>query len=259
MVTKLYYFKSKKSFLKWCREREYSRKACIKAWTGQGYYYARGKNHISKHTPHLDKRRGKKLGRGPWRHMHDLGKAVKKLDSGVKRVSLRHAKKHSRRLRGGKRLEVKLAKAIHAKTIAKAVKKARQLWVRIPAVRSLAAEIWEWIPKKYKQGRHKAWTYIMALALAYNIYKRAKETGADPQAYDWEHLVDWSLGYRDARELVKQVLGKSIEEVYRESYERWKHLQQLYSDEERAAYRLEKELNEVARYELEHLDELLAL
>ncbi|MCE4603301.1 MAG: hypothetical protein F7B18_08980 [Desulfurococcales archaeon] len=169
MVTKLYYFKSKRQLLEWCRDRGYSLKACERAWTGPGYYYARGRAHISKHVPHLDKRRGGKLGGGPWRHTHDLEKAVSRLRDGVKRASVRAARQVARSIKSSKRLRQKLARAIAARAASKLVKAARQRWFRIPAVRQLASEIWEWIPRRYKEGRHKVWTYVMALSLAYYI------------------------------------------------------------------------------------------
>lgn len=257
MVTKLYLFKTKSQLLRWCKERGYSKKACEKAWTGPGYYYARGKAHISKHVPHLDRRRGGRIGRGPWRHTHDLRKAISRLRNGIKKASVKAAGRVARRIKGTRRLRQKLAKAIAARTVSRLVKAARQRWYRIPAVKQLAEEIWEWIPKRYKRGRDRVWTYIMALALAYNIYKRAREKGVDPYQYDWKELVDWSLGYREARELARQILGRTLEEIHRESLERWKRLSSKYQEEREALRELERELDEVARWELEHLDEII--
>ncbi len=257
MVTKLYYFRTKRSLLKWCKDRGYSSKACEKAWTGPGYYYARSRSHISKHTPHLDKRRKGRQGRGPWRHTHDLEKAVRRLDDGVKRASAKASIRLARKAGLPSRARPKLARTIRAKTMAKALRRAR-LWVRIPAVRSLAAEVWEWIPKKYRRGRFRAWTYIMALALAYNIYKRAKEKGVDPYTYDWKEFIDWSLGYRYAKEVVKEALGRTLEEIAREGMERWEALRRRYEGEDWESA-IERELDEVARYELEHIDDLITL
>ncbi len=257
MVTKLYLFRTKRSLLRWCRERGYSLRACERAWTGPGYYYARSRTHISKHTPHLDKRRGRRVGRGPWRHTHDLAKAVSRLRDGVRRASVKAAGSVARKARLPPKAKAKLARAIAAKTASRAVKAARQRWVRIPAVRALASDVWEWIPKRYKSGKDRAWTYIMALALAYSIYKRAREKGVDPYAYDWEHLIDWSLGYRYAREVVREALGKTLEEMAREDMERWEALRRRY-EEEAWERMVERELDEIARYELEHLDEIMA-
>ncbi|BAF34750.1 hypothetical protein APE_0730a [Aeropyrum pernix ovoid virus 1] len=258
MVTKLYKFNTKKQLLKWCEERGYSRRACEKAWTGPGYYYARSRNHISKHTPHLDKRRGKRVGRGAWRHTHDLAKTVRRLKNGVKQGAVkgaaRLARKSGLKSRDARRA---LARAIAAKTLAQAVKRARRTWVRSPAIRRLAEDVWDWIPKRYKRGKDRVWTYITALALAKAIHDRAREKGVDPYQYDWKELIDWSLGYYYAKSLVKEALGKTLEEIAREDMARWEHVRRMYegSEWERMVV---KELDDVARYELEHLDELIA-
>ncbi|MEB2836104.1 MAG: hypothetical protein GSR80_000120 [Desulfurococcales archaeon] len=255
MVTKLYYFKSKRQLLKWCRERNYSLKACEEAWSGSGYYYARGRSHISKHVPHLDKRRGGRVGGGPWRHTHDLASRLKR---SVEKASARAAGSLARRAGLPRRAKEKLARAIAARTLSRTVKAARRLWARIPAVKRLAEDIWGWIPRRYREGRHRAWTYIAALALAYSIYKRARERGVDPYQYDWEHLIDWSLGYRHAKQVVREALGKTLEELQREGLERWRSLRSRYAEGEWARA-VERELDEIAKYELEHLDELIAL
>ncbi|MCE4608828.1 MAG: hypothetical protein F7C36_00390 [Desulfurococcales archaeon] len=257
MVTKLYYFKTKKTFLKWCKARNYSIRACQKAWTGPGYYYARGRNHISKHVKHLDLRRGGREGKGPWRHTHDLEKAIQKLKRAIRSASLRLANRTARKTVPRKKIAKKLADIYTIKTAKKTVKAARQRWVRLKPIRQLAQEIWGWIPRRYREGKNRVWTYIMVLALARAIYRLAKERGVDPYQYDWKELIDWSLGYREALDLVRQVMGRSIEDLHREALERWKHLKQKYKDE--APELFEQELDEIARYELEHLDELLAL
>ncbi|BBC20956.1 putative Glutamyl-tRNAGlu reductase [Aeropyrum globular virus 1] len=256
MVTKLYFFKTKKQLLKWCEERGYSKRACEKAWTGPGHYYARSRSHISKHTPHLDRRRGKKVGRGPWRHTHDVIKVVRRLKREVSKASKSQAKKVTKKLGAGKKVESKAVKAITAKALAKALKRARQTWARSPAVRSLAEDIWRWIPKRYKRGKDRVWTYIMALALAKAIHDRAKEKGIDPYQYDWKELVDWSLGYHYAKGLVREALGKTLEEIAKEDLERWKYISRMYEDSEWEKM-VARELDDVARYELEHLDDII--
>lgn len=247
MVSKLYHFTNKKQFLKWCKERSYHKKACLKAWDGPGYYYSRGRNHISKHIPYLDKRRGKRIGLGVWRHVHDIDKLVKK-------TSVRVAKRSPFRKTDHKK---KLAKAFAVKTMSRSAKIARSRWLKSKPVRTLAKEIWSWIPRRYKKGRGRVWTFIMASALAYEIYKRAKEKGVDPLQYDWQHIIDWSLGYRHALSVVKEAIGKTVQEFLDEQLARWKALRHMYSEEwEKEAGR---ELDEIAMYELNHLDDLIAV
>lgn len=83
MVTKLYYFRTKKEFEKWLKELGCLKKG-LKWWRGKGHYYHRGECHISKYTRSLDVKRtskyrtGKsKIGKGPWRHTHDISRVAK--------------------------------------------------------------------------------------------------------------------------------------------------------------------------------------
>ena len=261
MVTRLYYFKTKKSLLRWCRDRGYSLRACEKAWTGPGYYYARGKAHISKHVPHLDRRRGKKIGRGPWRHVHDaVGRIVRSLkkraDREAEKLARRTLRRIARKKKPPKRLREKTLELARVKLAKRAARRARR--GLSPAVKELAEYLWRQIPKKYKRGRDRVWTYVAVLALARQIYKRAREKGVDPYQYDWAQLIDWSLGYREALDYVKQAIGKTQEELHRESLERWEYLRRRYQEEKEEALReFERELDEIIKYELDHLDEII--
>ncbi len=259
MVTKLYYFASKQAYLKWCKERKYKRSACEKAWTGPGYYYARSKSYISKHVKHLDLRRGKREGKGPWRHTHDLERLVRKVKAGLERYVRERARKiaEKKAAKAPKKLQAKLAKTVEARTAARAAKAASRKWTRSKAVRELADYLWRQIPRRYKRGKEKAWTYIAVLALAKAILDRAREKGVDPYQYDWKELIDWSLGYRYAEGVVREVLGKTAEETARELERKLKYYEELYGSG--ATTRLERELDEIARYELEHLDDYLGV
>ncbi len=205
MPTKLYYFRTKKQLLKWCRERGYSKRACEEAWTGPGYYYARSRKHISKHVPHLDKRRGGKIGRGPWRHVNDLERVIKRLNKHVKRSVEKRVKKIVKKTRRkvGPR---KAAKLVLAKTVKKARKQPKQ-------VLEIASYLWRQIPRKYREGKHRKWTFISTIALAKYIYNKARNRGIDWKAIDWAHEIDWSEGYRYAKSIVDKLLGSEKEYV----------------------------------------------
>jgi len=255
MVTKLYYFASKKAFISWCKKRKYDMKACEAAWTGPGYYYARRKDYISKHVEHLDLRRGGKEGRGPWRHTHDIEKAVRSIKHMLSRHAREKAAKRLEKRKLPRRLRKKIVEATEARIAARAARKAKA-WTRSKAVQELADYLWRNIPRRYKQGKDKAWTYVAVLALAKSIIDRAREKGVDPYQYDWKELIDWSLGYNYAKELVRQVMGRTMKEVIDEHHAKWKHYKERY-DERRAAELLEQELDAITKYELDHLDEFL--
>ncbi len=199
MVTKLYYFRTKKALLKWCRERGYSKRACEEAWTGPGYYYARSKKRISKHVPHLDLRRGHREGKGPWRHIHDLERTIAKLNKHVRGEVRKRAEKITRKTRK----KVKPSKA-EKLVLARTIKRTKKL---LRPVREIAAYLWEHIPRKYREGKHRKWTYISTIALAKYIYKLAKENDLDWRAYDWIHEIDWNEGYGYAKREVERLLG----------------------------------------------------
>ena len=204
MVTKLYYFKTKQQLLKWCKERGYSKRACEEAWTGPGYYYARSKKHISKHVPHLDMRRGHKVGKGPYRHIHDIEKVIRKLNKHVREGIRKRAKTITRKARKIK--PRKAEKLVLARTIRKTKKLPRP-------VKEIAAYLWNNIPRKYREGKHKKWTYISTIALAKYIYRLAKENDLDWKAVDWVHEIDWEQGYNYARREVERLLGSKKEYV----------------------------------------------
>ncbi len=248
MPTKLYYFKTLKQLLKWCRERGYSKKACREAWTGPGYYYARSRKHISKHVPHLDRRRGGKIGSGPWRHVHDFEKAVRRLrkyvknrvDKTVKRV----ARKLSRKV--GRRKAVKAAKTLVLTQIPRRARKARVT----REVREIADYLWSVIPRKYREGKDKVWTYIAVLALAKYIHRKAREKSVDWRAFDWKEEIDWREGYRYAKSIVDKLIGydtKYIEIPEEEIIRRLKELEQYGKVE------IEVELDPAKLWELKHL------
>ncbi len=195
MPTKLYYFKTKKELLRWCRERGYSLDACRDAWTGPGYYYARSRTHISKHVEHLDKRRGKKIGRGSWRHLHD---SFERLVRHTRKVAGKRVKRLVKRGVKPRRAE----KIVLARTIKRSRKLPRE-------VHRIAGYLWEQIPGRYKRGRRRKWTYIAVLALAKTIYDKARSKGIDWRQYDWVNEIDWSEGYREAKRTVEKLLGST--------------------------------------------------
>ena len=247
MVTKLYYFRTKRGLLKWCRDRGYSLRACEDAWTGPGYYYARSRRHISKHTPHLDRRRGKKIGRGPRRHIHDLAEAVSRLRSSAKRLARRRVVRTKTEAR---RALPKAGKAIAARTLRR-VAEARR---RVPeAVKRLAEELWDSIPARYKRGRNRIWTWILVLHVAHDIYRRAREKGVDVKQYDWRSLLDWAAGYRAVMREIRRILGPTAREIAEEIEARYRHSQ----DTGHEYLNVPEELDAVAQYELQHLDELV--
>jgi len=252
MVTKLYFFANKRAYMKWCRERGYDMRACEAAWTGPGWYYARKKDHISKHVVHLDVRRGRKEGKGPWRHTHDIEQLIRRVKRATRKTLAELVARQAPK-RAPERVKRKLAKAVEARALARAARRART-WTRNKAVRDLAKYLWAQIPKKYKEGREKAWTYIAVLALAKAILERAKEKGVDPYQYDWAQLIDWSLGYGYAVGVVQSVLGKTQRELAEEAARKLRYYERLYG-REKAARKLEEELDAIAKYELDHLDD----
>ena len=264
MPTRLYYFGALEELLSWCRRRRYSLQACRRAWVGPAFYYARSRSHISVYMPRLDLRRDppgrKRLGSGPWRHLHDrLRRLARRL--------MREAEAQARR-RVAERAAGAGGKAGRATARATAVsqKAARRVADRAAARASLrgvdretlrlAMEIWGWIPKRYRRGRDRVWTFVAALNLARAILRRAREKGVDPYQYDWEQLIDWSLGYQYARDYVRRVLGRTMDEIAREEMERWRAAMARYRGEE-AARRADEELDRVAEWEMRHFDEII--
>ncbi|MEM4847278.1 MAG: hypothetical protein QW794_05940 [Thermosphaera sp.] len=247
MPSKLYYFRTKRALLKWCRERGYSIRACEEAWRGKGYYYARSRNKISKHDPVLDKKRGGKIGRGPWRHTTD--KAIRKTVLRLVKTVTKTVKNHSKKLAA--RLSEKTKRKITPQKVLKAMKLHAIKRIRrttIPkSVKQLADAIWDAIPRKYKQGRNRIWTYISVLALAKTIRKHASEKLSDWESVAWEDIIDWSLTYSEAKSMVLRMLGISLSN-YDESEEviikRLKELEQYMHD---------KEIDPVREWELKHL------
>ena len=200
--TKLYRFRYKRDFMKWCRERGYDLEACDEAWTGPGYYYARSRTHISKHVPHLDKRRGGRIGRGSWRHLHDVFTRLYR----VTRKAARERVERLVRKRGVK--PKKLAeKIVYAKAIGRSRRLPRE-------VHSIARYLWENIPRKYREGRRRKWSYIAVLALAKTIHRVSREKDIDWKQIDWIHEIDWRQGYGKAKKEVLRLLGT------RKSYDR---------------------------------------
>ena len=242
MPTKLYYFKTKQQLLKWCRERKYSKRACEEAWTGPGYYYARSRKHISKHVEHLDKRRGGKVGKGPWRHIHDIGKIIRKLNKHVKTNVQKRAKAIVRKTRKkvGPRKATKLV-------LARTVKKAKKL---PKEVRRIAEYLWDHIPRKLKEVSNRKWTFISTLALAKYIYNKSREKGVDWKQYDWVGEIDWREGYHYAKSVVNKLLGSTKEYSEIPESEIIRRLKEL---EEYGDVELEIELDPAKVWELQHI------
>lgn len=207
MVTKLRYFRTLSDLIKWAKENGYSVRACREAWTGPGHYYARGKNHISKHVPHLDKRRGGLIGRGPWRHVNDYYVVVRKLKREVKKtvkkvVRKTLAKKTIKKVvRKHPEKKVEVARAV----VVKAVQRARKVKQLSPRVKQIADYLWDEIPRKYKEGKDRIWTYISVVALAKAIDEALGNR--DWKSVDWAQEIDWASGYRNAKAVVHKILG----------------------------------------------------
>lgn len=218
MVSKLKCFNTKKEYDQWCKKHGYDKRACEKAWIGKGCYYARGKKHISVHIRELDLRRDppkrKREGVGSWRHMHDLVKFTVKLKKGVKKG----VEKRSRRL-----VELARKKLAETKTrrthvavkptlsnaraflLNRSIKKMKKHRVLTREAKRLADYLWERIPKKYRSGKDKVWTYISVLALAKAILSKIGKR--DWKSIDWEHEIDWSQGYEAAKNYITRILG----------------------------------------------------
>jgi len=204
VVTKLRYFRTLRQLVRWCKERGYSVGACKDAWSGPGYYYARSKKHISKHVKHLDVRRGGAVGRGPWRHTHDIAKVVRKLRKRVRREARAKVRKASKGL--ARKLPKKEAREVAAKeVIVAAVSRSRR--GLSPSVKAIASYIWDSIPRRYKEGRGRVWTYVSVIALAKAIHRYCAERGIDWKSVDWAQVIDWKQGYRYAVAEVKRILG----------------------------------------------------
>ena len=92
---------------------------------------------------------------------------------------------------------------------------ARRLKRHIRRIRSLfndedkriAAYLWDMIPKKYRSGARRLWTYLLVLHLARWIRKKAKESGVDWRDIDWATEIDWRQGYYYAKSRVFELLG----------------------------------------------------
>ena len=240
MPTKLYYFKTRKQLLKWCRQRGYSIKACEEAWSGPGYYYARSRSHISKHVEHLDKRRGGKVGKGEWRHIHDLERVIRRLNKRVRKS----VEKRTRILEK-KRIQRRKAEKI---VLAKTIRRARKL---PKTVMEIAAYLWNNIPRKYKEGRNRKWTFISTIALAKAIHRLARENDIDWKSIDWVHEIDWAQGYKYALNEVRRLLGATKDYTglsEKEIREMMKYYEKLGGD-----VNIEIELDPVKIWELKHM------
>jgi len=226
--TKLYYFSTKKDLLKWCRERGYDLKACEDAWVGPGYYYARSRKHISVHIPALDKRRRKKIGKGPWRHLHDIEEAVSRLAkatrNGVRARAKKLVAKAEKKLRekGGRPRHRPTLQSAARWLLERAAKRSKKQNLVDDEAKRLADYLWDRIPDKYKRGRSRVWTYIAVLALAKQIVKWARQKGVDPRSIDWVSEIDWEQGYQAAKETVRRLLGGTeITDRDVEEYLKW--------------------------------------
>ena len=200
MVSKLRYFRSKKSFIKWARKLGLSRKEAEAKWKGPGYYYHRGKGYICKYSKARDLKRGGKIGRGPWRHTHDFVKAVKKLRAYAKRKAKAIAKAKKKATLG------KIAAAASRKAERKVDREALEI----------AEYLWSQIPREYKEGSERKWTYISVIALAKYVKRKAVEQGVDWRAIDWAMEIDWKQGYSYAKSFVDSVFREVSYEGYTE-------------------------------------------
>jgi len=209
MPTKLYYFRTKRKLLKWYRERGYSLRACEEAWSGPGYYYARSRKHISKHVPHLDRRRGGKIGRGPWRHLHDLTRTIVRLNKAARKLLAHKAKKIAKGYREKKKKKPP-KKLLVKYVVKKSLTRARSIGKRYDAAtKRLARYLWNNIPRRLKEGRNRKYTFISVLALARAIRNYAREKGIDDvmNYRDWVKEIDWEYGYRSALDQAKKLIG----------------------------------------------------
>jgi hypothetical protein len=80
----------------------------------------------------------------------------------------------------------------------------------------IAAYLWELIPKRYRTGARRLWTYLLVLHLARWIRKTSSEKGIDWREIDWASEIDWKQGYYYAKNKVFELLrmlGKRYEEL----------------------------------------------
>ena len=89
-----------------------------------------------------------------------------------------------------------------------AYRRARKALRSSKQVDRIAAYLWSQIPKRYKEGRDRVWTYVSVVALAKAIYSSSKGAGIDWRSVDWASEIDWSVGYRNALREVEKLLGR---------------------------------------------------
>lgn len=192
MVSKLRLFRSKRQFYAFLVKKgvpkNRAREIVKLRWRGPGYYYHRGKGYWCRWNKSLDKSRGLKVGKGPWRHTHDFLKRAKPIAKKLVKVAVQAASKVARKV------ETK-TEFVLRKTVAK---KPRAL---DKVAKKLADSIWEEVKDK------KRWKYI----LVYNICKLyvdiCRKEGIDPRLKDLQKEVDWGLTYREAKaELLRRIL-----------------------------------------------------
>ncbi len=217
MVSKLHYFRSKREFSRWVKSLGLPESVADERWEGRGWYYHRGRGYIVRYSSARDRARGGRVGRGSWRHTHDISKLVGRLRHHVKRVARALAKKKASKLRrrGHRKKEAVEVAAKH--TISVGVRRARSLTNASPAVKKIAQYLWSEIPRQYKEGRNRVWTYIAVVSLAKVINKYCSAKGVDWKAVDWSQEIDWRQGYRHAKQYVKDILGVGKYEDIRES------------------------------------------
>jgi len=99
------------------------------------------------------------------------------------------------------RKKVEVARAV----VVKAVQRARKVKQLSPRVKQIADYLWDEIPRKYKEGKDRIWTYISVVALAKAIDEALGDR--DWKSVDWAQEIDWASGYRNAKAVVHKILG----------------------------------------------------
>ena len=216
MVSKLRYFRSKKAFIKWAKSLGIHIKKAAKQWKGPGYYYHRGKGYICKYSKARDLKRGGKVGRGPWRHTHDLAKRI--IKKTIKHVKL--AAKVAKKVIEKKRKRKVSTKTILLKTIARKPKRLD------PEAKEIADYVWNNLKTLRSRGK---WTYIMVYNIAKLLVDNARKQGVDVKSIDVLYDFDWSLTYHEVKaQAVKKVFKGVAEEYYGITDEDVKLMMQYY-------------------------------
>jgi len=213
MVSSLHFFRTFKSFKKWVKKLGYSESVARKYWKGPGYYYHRGKGYFCKYSEKRDKKRGGRVSKGKWRHTTDIStkllegltkkdreRIIKRINSLVRRYMSKGYSREKALLKAERKIAYELGKL-------KIPKKKFS-----PIVRHYANFLWNSIPKKYRQGRNRRWTYGMVLFLTQAVYEacKKKKIRAIDEVFEEIADSDWRMGYREKLREIEDRFGLRV-------------------------------------------------